>query len=64
MIAVEGGGMDGKGWRKSSHSGNSGGDCVELRSDLAAARDSKNPGVELSAKGLRAFVVAVKRGRF
>jgi hypothetical protein len=31
-------------WRKSSHSG-SGGDCVELRGDLAAIRDSKAPWV-------------------
>ncbi|MFL6121770.1 DUF397 domain-containing protein [Actinophytocola sp.] len=29
-------------WRKSSHSG-SGGDCVEVRGDLAAVRDSKAP---------------------
>lgn len=29
-------------WRKSSHSG-SGGDCVEIRGDLQALRDSKSP---------------------
>ena len=29
-------------WRKSSRSG-SGGDCVEVRGDLAALRDSKAP---------------------
>lgn len=29
-------------WRKSSHSG-SGGDCVEVRGDLQALRDSKSP---------------------
>jgi hypothetical protein len=29
-------------WRKSSFSGDSG-DCVEVRQDLAAIRDSKNP---------------------
>jgi hypothetical protein len=29
-------------WRKSSFSG-SGGNCVEVRQDLAAIRDSKNP---------------------
>lgn len=39
-------------WRKSSFSGNSG-ECVEVRQDLTAVRDSKNPsgptlGVELS----------------
>jgi hypothetical protein len=36
-------------WRKSSFSG-SGGDCVEVRRDLAALRDSKNPcGPEVAA---------------
>jgi uncharacterized protein DUF397 len=29
-------------WRKSSRSG-SGGDCVEVRGDLQAVRDSKSP---------------------
>ncbi|GAA3002622.1 DUF397 domain-containing protein [Actinokineospora diospyrosa] len=29
-------------WRKSTRS-NNGTDCVEVRSDLAAVRDSKNP---------------------
>jgi hypothetical protein len=29
-------------WRKSSFSG-TGGNCVEVRHDLAAVRDSKNP---------------------
>jgi len=29
-------------WRKSSFSG-TGGNCVEVRQDLAAIRDSKNP---------------------
>lgn len=29
-------------WRKSSRSG-SGGDCVEVRGDLQALRDSKSP---------------------
>ncbi|WP_084735677.1 DUF397 domain-containing protein [Actinophytocola xinjiangensis] len=32
-------------WRKSSRSGS--GDCVEVRNDLAAVRDSKNPGLTL-----------------
>lgn len=31
-------------WRKSSKS-NTGASCVEIRDDLAAVRDSKNPGV-------------------
>ncbi|GAA0940008.1 DUF397 domain-containing protein [Actinocorallia libanotica] len=32
-------------WRKSSHSGPTGGECVELAgmSDMVAVRDSKNP---------------------
>ena len=34
-------------WRKSSHSGNTG-DCVELRQDLTAVRDSKHPDVTLA----------------
>ncbi|HEX2313931.1 MAG TPA: DUF397 domain-containing protein, partial [Thermomonospora sp.] len=33
------------GWRKSSHSGDNGGDCVELVElpSVVAVRDSKNP---------------------
>ncbi|MBM7770355.1 hypothetical protein JOD54_000559 [Actinokineospora baliensis] len=30
-------------WRKSTRSSN-GSDCVEVRNDLSAVRDSKNPG--------------------
>ena len=44
-------------WRKSSYSGSSGGDCVEV-ADLApsiAVRDSKNPG---------GAVLTVSRRRF
>jgi hypothetical protein len=33
-------------WRKSSRSGETG-NCVELRRDLAAVRDSKRPAVAL-----------------
>jgi hypothetical protein len=33
-------------WRKSSRSGNAG-NCVELRQDLSAVRDSKRPDVTL-----------------
>jgi hypothetical protein len=36
------------GWRKSSHSGNNGGDCVEVAGNLrdaVAVRDSKDPWV-------------------
>ena len=35
-------------WRKSTFSG-SGGNCVEVRQDLAAIRDSKNPSGPLLA---------------
>ncbi|GAA3571749.1 MULTISPECIES: DUF397 domain-containing protein [Streptomyces] len=48
-------------WRKSSYSGNTGGDCVEV-AELApriAIRDSKNPGVgnlTLSPEAYAAFV--------
>jgi hypothetical protein len=33
-------------WRKSSKS-DTGGSCVEVRNDLAAVRDSKNPAVTM-----------------
>jgi hypothetical protein len=47
-------------WRRSSSSGNSG-NCVEVRSDLAAVRDSKHPGLVLpvparATKNLVSFV--------
>jgi hypothetical protein len=48
-------------WRKSSHSG-TGGDCVEIRQDLAALRDSKNPtGPALTADLVR-LLAKVKSG--
>jgi len=50
-------------WRKSSFSG-SGGDCVEVRQDLAAVRDSKSPAGPALSIGLTELVVAVKVGRF
>lgn len=48
-------------WRKSSKSGNAG-DCVELRQDLAAARDSKCPDVTLplSREAIRQLVDLVR----
>lgn len=50
-------------WRKSSRSADAG-QCVEVRGDLAALRDSKNlAGPELSI-GVRSVVLAVKTGRF
>ncbi|WNV91684.1 DUF397 domain-containing protein [Umezawaea sp. Da 62-37] len=61
--------LDGAVWRKSSHSGGNGGECVEL-ADLAhstGVRDSKNPtGAVLIFTGRSAgrFLAAVKGGRF
>jgi hypothetical protein len=50
-------------WRKSSFSGNSG-DCVQVRQDLAAVRDSKNPnGSELTVD-LTGLLSTVQAGQF
>lgn len=50
-------------WRKSSKS-NSGSTCVEVRHDLAALRDSKQPdGPPLTAR-LAPFIRNIKAGRF
>lgn len=50
-------------WRTSSRSG-SNGECVEIRSDLSALRDSKNRlGPALSAN-LSVFIAVVKTGTF
>lgn len=56
-------------WRKSSYSGGTGGDCVELCWDKQGllTRDSKSPdGGMLSFAGASAsaFLTAVKGGRF
>lgn len=54
-------------WRKSSYSGNTGGECVEV-ADLTprmAVRDSKNPGVgtvTLAPEAYTAFVAFVAEG--
>lgn len=47
-------------WRKSSFSGNSG-NCVLVRQDLAAIRDSKNPGPAL-ATDLSRLLATIKAG--
>ncbi|WP_447005816.1 DUF397 domain-containing protein [Saccharothrix isguenensis] len=50
-------------WRKSSYSGNSGGECVEVRSGLGAVRDSKNvdgPALEFRPAALRAFLKGLR----
>lgn len=47
-------------WRKSSFSGDSG-NCVEIRQDLAAIRDSRNPGPTLPAE-LTRLLATIKAG--
>jgi hypothetical protein len=57
-------------WRKSSYSGNGGGNCVEVASnlpDIVAVRDSKNPGGPMLAwtrEDWSEFVQGIKRGEF
>jgi hypothetical protein len=57
-------------WRKSSHSGGNGGDCVEVaqrRPGAVAVRDSKDRGGPQLAVGDRAwsqFVRGIKDGEF
>jgi hypothetical protein len=48
-------------WRKSSFSGNSG-DCVEVRQDLGALRDSKNVTGLALAVDLTLLLATVKSG--
>jgi hypothetical protein len=49
-------------WRKSSKSDT--GQCVEVRRDLAALKDSKDSGGPKLAVPLTAFIKEVKGGRF
>lgn len=50
-------------WRKSSKTNT--GSCVEVRGDLAALRDSKDPGgPRLVVSRLAVFIQGVKDGRF
>ncbi|QKZ20032.1 DUF397 domain-containing protein [Streptomyces chartreusis] len=54
-------------WRKSSYSGNTGGECVEVAelTPRIAVRDSKNPGVgtvTLTPEAYTAFVAFVAEG--
>ena len=57
-------------WRKSSYSGNGGGNCVEVASnltDIVAVRDSKNPDGPMLACTREAwsdFVQSMKQGEF
>jgi Domain of unknown function (DUF397) len=48
-------------WRKSSLSGD-GGNCVQVRQDLAAIRDSKTPNGPNLAVDLSGLLAAVKAG--
>jgi hypothetical protein len=48
-------------WRKSTFSG-SGGNCVQVRQDLAAVRDSKNPTGPTLAADLSRLLATVKSG--
>ena len=56
-------------WRKSSYSGNNGGDCVEVAGnlpDLVAIRDSKDPEgpvLAITPAEWRAFTAGVKADR-
>ncbi len=52
-------------WRKSTHSGTTGGDCIELAELPAevAVRDSKNPEAPHLAFGRAAFGKALKEIR-
>ncbi|WP_075977026.1 DUF397 domain-containing protein [Actinokineospora bangkokensis] len=47
-------------WRKSSFS--EGGDCVEVRQDLAAVRDSKNPAGPALSIDLTQLTAAIRSG--
>lgn len=49
-------------WRKSSRS-DTGGSCVEVRNDLAAIRDSKNPTGPILPADLSALLITVRTGR-
>ncbi|HUA31059.1 MAG TPA: DUF397 domain-containing protein [Streptosporangiaceae bacterium] len=57
-------------WRKSSHSGNGGSDCVEVARNLTGivlVRDSKDqagPELRLTGPAWSAFMQAVRRGEF
>ena len=48
-------------WRKSSRSG-SGGNCVEVRGDLQAVRDSKSPAaiIPISRAAMRNLITHVR----
>lgn len=53
-------------WRKSSHSGSTGGECVELAavSGVVAVRDSKDPGGPKLVVGRDEFAALVARLKY
>lgn len=56
-------------WRKSSRSGNNGGDCIEVGSepDIVGIRDSKNRAgghLAISPQQWTRFVASIDAGRF
>jgi hypothetical protein len=57
-------------WRKSSYSGNNGGNCVEVAANLpgiVAIRDSKDPEgstLEFATQDWHAFISGAKAGQF
>jgi hypothetical protein len=62
--------MEGMTWRKSSHSGNGGADCVELARTSTgdiATRDSKAPNdgmLRFNPQEFKAFLAQVKHGTY
>jgi hypothetical protein len=49
-------------WRKSSRSGGTNGNCIELAHTLSAVCDSKNPGGPVLSVDLAGLLAAVKAG--
>lgn len=62
--------LDGAEWRKSSYSGDNGGGCVEVASNLpgiVAVRDTKDrtgPTLTFTPAGWEAFTCGVRDGEF
>ena len=62
--------LTGAAWRKSSYSGNSGGNCVEVARNLpgvVAVRDSKDPdgpALVVTAAAWRSFLARARTGGF
>jgi hypothetical protein len=50
-------------WRKSSYSGGTSNDCVLVRGDLAALRDTKNPANVIITVDVTALIAAVRADR-